>query len=145
MPMNLARSVQKFLASRRQFVTYCLVGIAGVALDFGVYCLLVRVLGVEHYQIANAGGYGVAVVFSFTANSRLTFSVTDRVAWRFAIFCGVAFAGWATSAWLLSLLVEEQGLGVVTSKLLTLIAVLFIQYNLNRLFTFGEKSHDSQI
>ena len=52
------------------------------------------------------------------------------------LFFSASLLGWLLSAALLQLLVGHYGLGKVISKLTTILVVLLLQYNLNRLFSF---------
>lgn len=128
----------KIFAAKRRFLLYCLIGVTGAGLDFGVFALLVNIFGVQHYQIANAAGYAIGIVVSFTANARLNFGTRDRLAARFAAFCGVALVGWTAAVLLLALLVGRFQWNVYLAKLATLFAVLLVQYNLNRRLAFRE-------
>ena len=127
--------VKKLLSEKRQFILYCLIGVSGVTLDFGTYSLLIRTRLLD-YQAANAIGYASGTLLSFVLNARFNFRVTDRIAMRLASFFGVAFLGWLVSAALLSLLVGHCGFDKYLSKFATLVVVVLLQYNLNRLFSF---------
>ena len=129
--------MKNFLLQQRQFLLYCLIGLSGVALDLGVYLLLVKTKAINlDYQVANAVGYASGTLLSFVLNARFNFRVADKIALRLAIFFSVALLGWLLSAALLQLLVGHYGLGKVISKLTTILVVLLLQYNLNRLFSF---------
>jgi putative flippase GtrA len=127
--------VKEFLLQKRQFALYCLIGVSGVTLDFGVYSLLVKT-GLLGYQAANAIGYSSGTLLSFLLNARYNFRVTDRVALRMACFFSVAFVGWLASAVTLHLLVESIGWNKYVAKAATLFVVVLLQYNLNRLISF---------
>ncbi|HEV2694988.1 MAG TPA: GtrA family protein [Verrucomicrobiae bacterium] len=131
--------MKNLIASKKQFLLYCVIGFSGVALDFAVYSLLVRFGGLN-YQAANALGYASGTLLSFVLNARFNFRVTDRIALRMLSFFGVAFLGWLMSAGLLHMLVENFGVGKYAAKLITLVAVVLLQYNLNRLFSFRKAS-----
>ncbi len=126
----------KILAAKRQFLLYCVIGATGAALDFGVFLLVVQSAGAEHYQLANAAGYATGIVVSFTLNAWLNFGTRDRLAARFAAFCGVALLGWATAALLLALLIGKFDWNIYLAKFATLFGVLLVQYNLNRWLAF---------
>ncbi len=128
--------LQKLVAGNRQFLLYCVIGAAGAGLDFCVFSLLIKCLGAGHYQIANAAGYGLGAIVSFTANAWLNFGTRDRLVSRFLAFCGVALVGWSAAAGLLVLFIGRFGWNVYLAKFLTLFAVLLVQYNLNRWLAF---------
>jgi putative flippase GtrA len=127
--------VKEIFPRNRQFILYCVIGASGVTLDFLVYSLLVKTAVLE-YQAANAVGYTSGTLLSFFLNARFNFKTRDRVALRLFSFCMVALLGWAASAGTLYVLVARLGLDKYLSKLATLVVVVALQYNLNRLISF---------
>jgi putative flippase GtrA len=127
--------VKSFLLSKKQFLLYCVIGASGVTLDFGIYSLLVKTKLLD-YQAANAIGYASGTLLSFILNAKFNFRVTDKIALRLLSFFSVAFLGWLASAGLLHLLIGRLGFDKYLSKLATLVVVVLLQYNLNRLLSF---------
>lgn len=119
----------------KQFLLYCIIGASGTALDFSIYSLLLG-SGMQNYQVANAISYASGTTLSFILNARFNFRVTDRILQRMICFFGVAFLGWLMSAALLHLLIGHYGFNKYASKLVTLMLVVLLQYNLNRLISF---------
>ena len=104
-------------------------------LDFGVYSLLVKSKLLD-YQAANAIGYASGTMLSFILNTRFNFCVTDKIAHRMVCFFSVALLGWTVSALLLHQFVGIWDWNKYLSKLLTLVVVVMLQYNLNRRLSF---------
>lgn len=127
--------MKNILLQNKQFLLYCVIGASGVTLDFGVYSLLVKTRLLD-YQAANAVGYSIGTLLSFILNARLNFRVTDKIPLRLISFFCIAFLGWLVSAGLLLLLIGRFGLDKYLSKFATLIVVVLLQYNLNRLLSF---------
>jgi putative flippase GtrA len=127
-------SLKRALRDNRQFLLYCVIGASGVTLDFLVYSILVRA-GL-HVQVANAAGYTSGTILSFILNARFNFKTRDWVALRFLSFCAVGFLGWAASAGLLYVLVDRLAWNKYLAKLATILVVVILQYNLNRIFSF---------
>lgn len=127
--------MKKLLLQNRQFLLYCVIGASGVTLDFGLYSLLVCARTLD-YQAANAVGYAAGTLLSFGLNARFNFRVMDKLALRLVSFFGVAFFGWLVSAGLLHVLVARFGFDKYLSKFATLVIVVLLQYNLNRLLSF---------
>lgn len=123
------------LQRNSQFILYCLIGAAGVSLDFGVYSALVGLLALQ-YQIANVIGYASGTVLSFFLNARYNFRTRDWWTLRFFSFCTVAFLGWAASAAILYVTVARMEWNKYLAKLITIGVVVVLQYNLNRLVSF---------
>ena len=131
--------MQPIFSRNRQFILYCIIGASGVTLDFLVYSLLLRT-AVLDYQAANAVGYSSGTLLSFFLNARFNFKTRDWVALRLFSFCAVALLGWAATAGTLYLLVARLGLDKYIAKLATLVVVVILQYNLNRLISFRKSS-----
>lgn len=127
--------MKNLIFQNRQFLLYCVIGMSGTTLDFGVYSLLLK-SGLLEYQAANLIGYASGTMLSFILNARFNFRVTDRIAQRLVCFFGVALVGLTISAGLLHWLVEDCGLNKYLSKLATLFVIMLVQYNLNRWFSF---------
>jgi putative flippase GtrA len=127
--------VKNFLLQKKQFLLYCVIGFSGVMLDLAVYSVLVGTK-LFHYQTANAISYGSGTMLSFILNARFNFRVTDKIALRLVCFFSVAFLGYSVSAGLLHVFIGVWGCNEYLSKLATLVVVVILQYNLNRLLSF---------
>ena len=127
--------MKKILLQKKQFLLYCVIGASGVTLDFGIYSLLVKTRLLD-YQAANAAGYSSGTLLSFILNARFNFRVTDKIPLRLTSFFSIAFLGWLVSAGLLHLLIGRFNFDKYLSKFATLIVVVLLQYNLNRLLSF---------
>ena len=131
--------MKKILLQKKQFLLYCVIGASGVTLDFGIYSLLVKTRLLD-YQAANAVGYSSGTLLSFILNARFNFRVTDKIPLRLVSFFSIAFLGWLVSAGLLHLLIGRFNFDKYLSKFATLIVVVLLQYNLNRLLSFRKAS-----
>ena len=127
--------MKKFLLQKKQFLIYCLIGGSGTALTCLLYAALVYRAG-QPVQEANAIGYAAGTLLSFLLNAWFNFRVTDKIALRLAIFFGVAFFGWLASSGLLHLLVGEWHWNALYAYIMVILAVVLLQYNLNRLLSF---------
>ena len=131
--------MKKILLQKKQFLLHCVIGASGVTLDFGIYSLLVKTRLLD-YQAANAVGYSSGTLLSFILNARFNFRVTDKIHLRLTSFFSIAFLGWLVSAGLLHLLIGRFNFDKYLSKFATLIVVVLLQYNLNRLLSFRKAS-----
>lgn len=127
--------MKKFLLQKKQFLLYCLIGGSGTAVTCALYALLVQYSG-QTVQVANAIGYSAGTLLSFVLNAWFNFRVSDRIAQRLAAFFGVAFLGWLASAGLLHVLVGQWHWNALYAYVIVILAVLLLQYNLNRMFSF---------
>jgi len=126
--------IMRFRRNQR-FLLYCVIGATGASFDFLVYSGLLKTFATT-IQIANAAGYLCGTILSFILNARFNFKTRDFVALRFVSFCAVGFIGWAASAAFLYLLVNRFGFDKYLSKLMTIVVVVLVQYNLNRVLSF---------
>jgi len=117
------------------FIRYAFFGSLGVLSDFILYSFLI--IWSVNYQEANAYGYMLGTMISFILNRRYTFKIKDKVLQRLFKFGLVAMTGYLISALFLFLLVSK--FDPIISKLATLIVVVFIQFTLNKKFTFKKE------
>lgn len=124
-----------------KFILYCLCGGIGVASDYLIYCIALQ-LDIW-YQVSNILGYLSGTVVSFLLNRKITFGVNDQFVRRFVMFLGVALVGFSVSAVLLWVLVDYLFIEPKFAKILTLPAVVVIQFALNRRITFAKNSSNN--
>jgi putative flippase GtrA len=127
--------VKDFLFQKRQFLLYCIIGTTCTCIDFGTYSILIKTKVLD-YQAANCISYSCGTVCSFFLNARFNFRMTDRMAQRLASFLTVGLIGYLVSAGMLHVLVGHNGFNKYLSKAATLVVVVLIQYNLNKMFSF---------
>jgi putative flippase GtrA len=128
--------VKTFLAQKKQFLLYCVIGGCGTVLSSIIFTLLLKFAGKQHYQVANAIAYAVGTVLSFVLNVRYNFRVSDRPVLRCISFFGVALVGLAVSAGILRLLVGKFGGNEYLAYFASLVVIVILQYNLNRRLAF---------
>ena len=117
-----------------QLLLYCICGGIGVTADYFVYYSALT-FGVW-YQTANIFGYLSGTLVSFFLNRKITFGIRDKLAYRLAMFLGVAVIGFSVSAVMLWFLVDLMLVDARIAKLLTLPVVVIIQFSMNRRITF---------
>lgn len=123
-----------------QFLLYCLCGGIGVTTDYFVYYSALT-FGVW-YQTANIFGYLSGTLVSFFLNRKITFGIRDKLAYRLAMFLGVAVIGFSVSAVMLWFLVDLMLVDARIAKLLTLPVVVIIQFSMNRRITFFKNTSE---
>ena len=126
----------KFLIFRyRQLIVYCIIGCTGATLDFVVYALLTRRVGM-HYQLANFLSVSFGIINNFFWNCYFNFKTKDRILRRLVSFYSVGMFGCALSAGCLWLFIEVMGLNSLVAKLGTIFFVTVVQFCLNKFITF---------
>jgi putative flippase GtrA len=123
------------LKDRKTFVVYCLIGLTGVTLDFCSFYVMVNWLGVQ-YLLANAISTSLGILNNFFLNGLFNFKIQDRWLGRLVSFYCIGLLGLAVSSLMLFVMVSKMGINTNYSKLATLIVVVLLQYNLNRLISF---------
>jgi len=123
------------LQRRRQFLLYCLIGITGASLDLCVYSALLK-WGHLHYQSANLIGYACGGLLSFGLNARFNFKTGDLLLLRFTLFILASLLGWASSAGILFIAIDRLALDQYVAKIVTIFAVVAIQYQFNKRISF---------
>jgi len=131
--------VKNFLLQKRQFLLYCVIGFSGVGLDFAIFSLLIKTNAAD-LRVANAIGYASGTLLSFVLNAKFNFRTTDRILLRMLSFFGVAALGLFVSDCVLRLLVNHWHQDKYLAKMATLVVVVALQYNLNRLLSFRKAS-----
>ena len=145
--------------SLRQLVKYGIVGFIGLAIDMGVYYLLINKLDV-HYPFSHAissilGGKmsvpmldilisniissTLAVINNFILNSYFTFKVTNNKIKRFFSFASIAVLGMIISSMLLTLFIGVLGWNDMVAKGISVLIVAAVQFFINKIVTFKQK------
>ena len=75
-------------------------------------------------------------MWSFALNARFNFRTRDRIRSRFIAFCAVAVLAWTVSAAMLHVAVVQLGIDKYVAKSFTIVVIVLLQYNLNRLVSF---------
>ena len=117
---------------------YGIVGVLGLLVDMGVFYVLNKKLNVN-YVFSNIVSSSLAVIHNFVLNSYFTFKVTDKKLNRFIKFYLIALGGMAISTGLLALFIDILAIENMLAKFISILIVAFIQYFLNKNFTFRSK------
>lgn len=156
--LTLVKNNRKELA---RFLKFCVVGVSGTVIDFGLLNFLVRVAGFPEL-VANTCSFSAAAVNNFTWNRLWIYPETRGEPFRkqFLQFLVVSLAGWALNSsilyaghnWLLGeagllatpmaalaalLGVTHFALALNGAKVIATGVVLFWNFFINRIWTFG--------
>lgn len=129
-------------AQKRQFLTYCVIGVSGVTLDFGLYWLLTHRFSI-HYPTANFISISSGTLNSFWWNYHFNFKAQDRFWKRMGSFYLVGLAGWFVSDRIIHVLVEGMHLHLLLAKGISLPVVVVLQYSLNKAISFRQNPSDA--
>ncbi|HDS11774.1 MAG TPA: GtrA family protein [Candidatus Wirthbacteria bacterium] len=120
--------------SSRNFILYGLIGISAAGLD-SLSFVGFRQLGIG-LLIANLISMHLGMLFSFVFNTFVNFRKTDDLAKRATTFFSIAYAGMLLATGLLALQTQLLSIADLPAKLVTVMIVALVQYNLNRTITY---------
>ena len=121
-----------------QLIKFGLVGLSGFVVNFAVYAFALHVLDV-HYIAASTLAFCVAVANNFMWNRHWTFRATrhsSHAAFQAARFLTVAVSALIPNLILLSLFVEQFGMGKIPAQVLAVCLVTPISFLGNKLWSF---------
>lgn len=130
--------IRKYYQKFRNLILYGIIGCIASGLDFAVFTLLAKVLGV-YYLVANCISVLVGITTSFTLNRTYNFKVKDKVKQRFAIFLIVGLCGLCLSNLILWLGIDILHFDEIPTKLASIVLVVGFQFLLNKFVTFRVK------
>ena len=130
----LSRLYQRF----RNLILYGLIGSFTSALDFAVFTMLSKYIGI-HYIIANCISVLVGITTSFALNRSINFKVKDKTGKRFLIFLTVGLCGLLLSNLILYVGIDMLSGDELIVKLASIVLVVGFQFILNKFITFKEK------
>ena len=130
----LSRLYQRF----RNLILYGIIGSFTSALDFAVFTLLSKYIGI-HYIVANCISVLIGISTSFALNRSINFKVKDKTGKRFLIFLTVGVCGLLLSNLILYVGIDMLSGDELIVKLASIVLVVGFQFILNKFITFKEK------
>lgn len=122
----------------RQFIKFAIVGVSNTVIDFSLYLMFTRWLGL-YFLLANAFSFILAASWSYIINKRWTFrDSSQRTVRQFFTFMIVSVVGLGLNEAAVSLAVYVFHLHDVTAKLIAVVVVVFWNFLANRTWTFTE-------
>lgn len=121
---------------RGGLIPYVFIGGIALLVELSSFFMLVNVLSVPLVW-SNLTAMALGMFTSFGLNCRYNFKVSDRLLARFTSFAAITGLSYLMSTALLLLFVEVLGLAAFIAKVVTLPAMLVIQFTLNRRLTFA--------
>jgi putative flippase GtrA len=134
--MNIFHIKDNYKLLIKQFFLYGIIGCCSALLDFLLFVLLYRELGLNEY-IANGISVHAGIAMSFVLNRKYTFKKIDRILFRVVSFYLTGLFGLVLSQgllWFGGLLL----LPVLMIKLTSIFIVAAIQFVINKLITFNK-------
>lgn len=127
------------LQKRRQFIIYSIIGICGVSVDYGIFFVLHNFFNFDA-QLANLVSTPIAITNNFVWNVIFNFKTKDRLVKRYLSFFAVGMVGLVITAVIIEVFVNRAGINANIVKAGSIVIVVLVQYNLNRLITFRKSA-----
>ncbi len=121
-----------------KFVKFCIVGLSGLLVDFGITYLCKEHIKIQKY-VSNAIGFTIASSTNYFLNRIWTFqSQNSAIAWEYSKFIIVSLIGLGINTLILWILVSMFRKQFYWSKLGAIIIVTIWNFIANYLFTFTQ-------
>ena len=122
----------------RNLILYGIIGSFTSALDFAVFTLLSKYVGV-YYLVANCISVLVGITTSFSLNRSINFQIKDKTGKRFLIFLTVGLCGLVLSNLILYVGIDMLNGDELFVKFASIVLVVGFQFILNKFVTFKKK------
>lgn len=130
--------VDKIPITARQFIKFCMVGVANTAIDLAAYFLFTRVFGV-YFLIANILAFAISATNSYILNRRFTFkSANPKKHLEFTAFIVILLIGLGIAESILYLVVQ-LGFSDIIGKLASVAVVMFWNFFGSKFLVFEFK------
>lgn len=129
----------------KEFIKFCLVGMTNLVIDMSVYYFLTRFLHL-YYIVAGCISFVISVTWSFYINRKWTFRMAhDDSSSRYFKFFGANFISIVINLTLLYLMVDFWHWHDITAKLITTVIVAFVNFSLNKYWTFSREDNPEKL
>jgi len=122
-----------------KFLKFCVVGVIGTAVDFGITALCKEVLKIQKY-LSNAIGFTLAATGNYLLNRNWTFvdcKSPDRIAAEYFTFMVVSVIGLGINTLTLYLVSKKLKKGFYFSKIVATAITMLWNFFANLLITFA--------
>lgn len=120
----------------KEFIKFCLIGLTNLVVDFTIYWILTRIFGL-FYIVAAIFSFIVAVSWSFALNRRWTFRYQGNdLKTRYVKFFVANCLSLGINLILFYLFVDWFNIHDLLAKFLVAVIVAFINFSLNKFWTF---------
>ncbi|MBQ6237835.1 MAG: GtrA family protein [Bacteroidales bacterium] len=120
-----------------KFLKFCVVGVSGTAIDFGLTWLCKEIFKIPKF-LANAIGFVVAATNNYILNRIWTWgSTSDQVGVEYVKFFTVSLIGLGLNTLILYIFNEKIKLNFYVSKVIATGVVMLWNFFANNFFTFA--------
>lgn len=127
------------IVSSREFWIYFIVGGLATLIDWGVFAVAFRWLGL-HYLEALIASMCLAGSFHYFANKHLTFQCQSRqFGMQVPVYILIALLGLGMSMAIMATLINMAGLYPIIARMLTTLLMLMPNYLMHKYITFSRR------
>lgn len=142
---SIVAVLAKYKLQIRKLIMYCVIGVCGVAIDAGIFFLLLCFPFWERfYLLANAVSVVCGIINNFLLNAFFNFRKTDNLRQRFLCFFLTGLFGMTLGSVIIYGLVNLSGLNVAFAKLVSIFIVTIVQFLLNYFISFRDISRSAE-
>ena len=134
--------VKSLLQNQRTLILYGAIGITGATLDFVLYLLFYKALGIPPFA-ASFLSVSLAIANNFILNARYNFKVSGKFISRFASFYLTGVGGAILSALLILFFFNFLSVDATIAKLITIPPVVLLQFIINKNVSFSDDPGES--
>lgn len=141
----MIEKIKKLIASEdfRQLVGYCLIGVLGLVVDFGVFTVLVHLN--MNVELANFISSSCGLINNFFWNSFANFKVHDKLWLRFISYYLVGQVTTVFTTLCLFIFVDKLGFDKIIVKIVSTFIATLIQFVINKIITFRKDKTSSNL
>jgi putative flippase GtrA len=127
--------VSLFFKKYQKFIVYSVIGLSGVFLDLLIFLLLFNLFSFDK-NIATSISTSCGIINNFCWNIIFNFKTFDKIIIRFISFFGVGLVGLLLTFIIFYIFVDKIGLNTNIVKVASIVVVVLVQFNLNKLISF---------
>jgi glycosyltransferase XagB len=126
----------EYVKKHKEVILYLVIGSSAAALDFILFLFFYNNLHLQS-AMATMASILVSTVYGFLMNTYINFRTFDRLVTRFGSYTAISMFAVVISGIILYLFTDTLGINGIYVKAISLPWIAYIQYRLNRKYTFA--------
>ena len=131
----MIQKIIQILFDRKQFFIYAFIGASGALLDYLAFLVMRQFLPI-HYLVINFISTTMGIANNFFLNARFNFKIRDNMLRRFVSFYAIGMLGLVVASGMLYGLIDLLAFPPAIAKLLSIVVIVLLQYQLNKRISF---------
>jgi glycosyltransferase XagB len=129
-------NAQSVFDKHRELILYFMIGGTAAAIDFLLFLFFYHSLHIQS-AMATMASILISTLYGFLMNTYVNFRTFDRLARRFATYTATSMLAVLLSGMLLYIFTDTMGIDGSIVKIVSLPCIAYIQYRLNRRYSFA--------